>query len=73
MLKNYLNVAVKVLLRRKFYTAVSLFGIAFTLLILNVCVAFIDHVLEETQMRRLVLRRIRDHFRAPPAGADHAG
>jgi hypothetical protein len=35
--------------------------------------AFIDHVLEETRMRRLVLRRIRDHFRAPPAGADHAG
>ena len=35
--------------------------------------AFIDHVLGETRMRRLVLRRIRDHFRAPPAGADHAG
>ncbi len=35
--------------------------------------AFIDHVLGETQMRRLVLRRIRDHFRAPPSGADHAG
>jgi len=35
--------------------------------------AFIDHVLGETRMRRLVLRRIRDHFRAPPSGADHAG
>lgn len=35
--------------------------------------AFIDHVLGETRMRRLVLRRIRDHFRTPPAGADHAG
>ena len=31
MLSNYLKIAVKVLLRRKFYTFVSLFGIAFTL------------------------------------------
>jgi putative ABC transport system permease protein len=44
MLTNYLKIAFKVLLRRKFYTGVSLFGIAFTLLILNVCVAFIDHM-----------------------------
>jgi hypothetical protein len=35
--------------------------------------AFIDHVLAETRMRRLVLRRIRDHFRAQPSGEGHAG
>jgi hypothetical protein len=35
--------------------------------------AFIDHVLAETRMRRLVLRRVRDHFRAQPSGEDHAG
>jgi hypothetical protein len=35
--------------------------------------AFIDHVLGETRMRRLVLGRIRDYFRAKPSGADHAG
>jgi hypothetical protein len=35
--------------------------------------AFIDHVLGETRMRRLVLRRIRDYFRATPAGEDYAG
>lgn len=35
--------------------------------------AFIVHVLEETRMRRLVLGRIRDYFRAKPSGADHAG
>jgi hypothetical protein len=34
---------------------------------------FIDHVLGETRMRRLVLRRIRDYFRATPSGEDHAG
>ena len=35
--------------------------------------AFIDQVLEETRMRRLVFTRIRDYFRAKPSGADHAG
>jgi hypothetical protein len=35
--------------------------------------AFIDQVLEETRMRRLVLGRIRAYFRAKPSGADHAG
>ena len=45
MLANYLKVAIKVLLRRKFYTAVNLLGIAFTLLILIVCAAMMDNVL----------------------------
>ena len=45
MLTNYLKVAVKVLLRRKFYTAVNLFGIAFTLLILIVSAALMDNTL----------------------------
>lgn len=45
MLGNFLKIACKVLLRRKFYTAVSLFGIAFTLLVLLVCTAILDEVL----------------------------
>jgi len=45
MLKNYLKVAIKVLMRRKFYTAVNLFGIAFTLLILILCTAMLDNTL----------------------------
>ena len=49
MLTNYFKVAIKVLLRRKFYTFVSLFGIAFTLLILNLVVALMDHTLSPTQ------------------------
>ena len=32
MLKNYMKMAIRVLLRRKFFTFVSLFGISFTLL-----------------------------------------
>ena len=44
MLKNYIKIALKVLLRRKFYTSVSLFGIAFTLMILVLCSATFDEV-----------------------------
>lgn len=45
MLKNYFKIAIKVLLRRKFFTFVSLFGISFTILILMVVVSLVDHSL----------------------------
>lgn len=44
MLKSYLKLALKVLLRRKFFTFISLFGISFTLLVLMVATAMLDHV-----------------------------
>ena len=44
MLKNYLKLAWKVLLRRKFFTFISLFGIAFTLVVLTLVTALLDHV-----------------------------
>lgn len=44
MLKNYLKVAFKVFLRRKFFTFISLFGIALTLIVLVVAVSLWDHV-----------------------------
>ncbi|HLF92906.1 MAG TPA: ABC transporter permease [Planctomycetota bacterium] len=44
MLANYLKLAVKVLLRRKFFTAISLFGISFTLVVLMVATAVLDHM-----------------------------
>lgn len=43
MLKNYLKIALKVLLRRKFFTFISLFGISFTLVVLMVVTALLDH------------------------------
>jgi putative ABC transport system permease protein len=43
MLNHYLVLAVKVLLRRKFFTFISLFGISFTLLVLTVVAAMLDH------------------------------
>lgn len=44
MLKNYIKIAWKVLLRRKFFTFISLFGISFTLMILMVITSMADHV-----------------------------
>jgi putative ABC transport system permease protein len=48
MLKNYLKIALKVFGRRKFFTAISLFGISFTLLVLTVVTALIDHAMAPT-------------------------
>jgi len=44
MLKSYLALAWKVLFRRKFFTFISLFGIAFTLVVLTVVTALVDAV-----------------------------
>lgn len=56
MLRSYLKLAWKVLLRRKFFTFASLFGVAFTLLVLTVAAALLDHVFAphppETRMGR---------------------
>ena len=45
MLKNYFKTALKVLMRHKLFTFISLFGISFTLLILIIVTAFIEHTL----------------------------
>ena len=38
------KIALKVLLRRKFFTFISLFALSFTLLVLLVATAILDHV-----------------------------
>ena len=45
MLKNYIKLAFKVLLRKKFFTIISLFGISFTILVLLVTASFLDHAI----------------------------
>jgi len=45
MLLNYLKITLKVLNRNKFFSFVSLFGIVFTLVILLVVTAFLDHLI----------------------------
>lgn len=47
MLKNYFNIAIAVLKRRKFFTLISLFGISFTITILLVLSSFIDRVVND--------------------------
>lgn len=64
MLKNYLTLAWKVLQRRKVFTAISLFGTSFTLVVLTVAVAMFDHTLspmppEVNLDRTLVMNRAR--------------
>ena len=44
MLKNYMKIALKVLLRRKLFTCISLFTISFTLMVLMVAASLFDHV-----------------------------
>jgi putative ABC transport system permease protein len=64
MLRNYLKMAWKVLGRRKFFTFVSLFGIAFTMTALLIAVSLADHMFSpsypETRLdRMLVLDRMK--------------
>src|SRR5215510_8707231 len=42
MILHYLKIAAKVLSRRKFFTFISLFGIAFTLMVLTVATSLLD-------------------------------
>jgi putative ABC transport system permease protein len=64
MLKNYFKIAIAVLKRRKFFTFISLFGISFTLTILIVLTAFLDHLFSPAypdlnRDRELFVNRIR--------------
>ena len=45
MLRNYLKIAFKVLMRRKLFTFISLFGISFTLVVLMVVASLLDNIL----------------------------
>lgn len=59
MIQNYLKIAVKVMLRRKFFTGLSLFGIAFTLTVLLLATAVFDQLLQsgypETRLERMLI------------------
>lgn len=62
MLENYLKLALKVLLRRKFFTFISLFGISFTLVVLLLVTAVFDNTFgavapESRQDRTLCVTR----------------
>ena len=64
MLRSYLRLAWRVLWRRKFFTVISLFGISFTLVVLMVATAVLDHIFapmapEVRQDRTLLVMRAR--------------
>ncbi|HUL45277.1 MAG TPA: FtsX-like permease family protein [Bacteroidota bacterium] len=44
MIKNYIKIAFKVFMRRKFFTAISLFAISFTLVVLMATVSILDQL-----------------------------
>src|SRR5262245_49838123 len=63
MLRHYLLLSFKVLARRKFYTAISIFGISFTLMVLMIATALLDHAFgparpELEQDRMLILGNV---------------
>ncbi len=63
MLRSHLKLALKVLRRRPFFTAVSLLGVGLTLLVLTVATALVDHVFapfppEVRQERTLLLSHL---------------
>ena len=58
MLLNYLKIAWKVLLRRKFFTFINLFGVSFTLMILLVVMAMFDHLVGPSTPARRVDRML---------------
>ena len=62
MLKNYLKIAVAVLLRRKFLTFVNLFGTVLTLTVLVVAFAFFDSIANPGGAQRRHDRILAAHF-----------
>lgn len=64
MLINYLKIALTVLKRRPFFTFISLFGISFTLFVVTVLLALIDHLTgsyypEQNRDRSLYVQTVR--------------
>lgn len=64
MLRNYLLMAFRVLVRRKFFAFASLFGVSFTLVVMIVAVSFLDqsfapHAPQSDSDRMLFVERMR--------------
>ena len=75
MLTNYIKIAIKVLQRRKFFTFISLFGISFTLLVLNVLTAFLDSFIspggpEQKLDRTIILENVMIKGKAGTSSTD---
>ncbi len=76
MIYHYIKTSLKVLARRKLFTAVSLFGVGFTLIVLVVVTAMIDHLLfptgpERNHARTLIVESM--VMRSPDRGSSRSG
>jgi putative ABC transport system permease protein len=76
MLKSYFILALKVLKRRKFYTFISLFGIAFTLSALMIATSFVEDLIypkgaEKHSERTLTISRM--SFYQEDSGGNYRG
>nr|WP_294877251.1 ABC transporter permease [uncultured Pedobacter sp.] len=63
MLKNYIKLTFKVMLRKKYYTALTLVGISLTIMIITIFASFIDQIIsanppEVNRDRTLVLDKV---------------
>jgi len=66
MIKNYIKLALKVMLRKKYYTFLSLLGISFTIMIITVFASFIDQIIgendtEPNRSRTLILEKVKSY------------
>ena len=63
MIKNYIKLALKIMLRKKYYTALTLVGISFTIMIITVFASFVDQIIganapETNRSRTLLLDKV---------------
>lgn len=63
MIKNYIKLALKIMLRKKYYTALTLVGISFTIMIITVFASFVDQIIganapESNRRRTLLLDKV---------------
>jgi len=63
MLKNYIKLTFKVMLRKKYYTALTLLGISLTIMIITIFASFIDQIIgtnppEVNRDRTLILDKV---------------
>ncbi|WP_449438237.1 hypothetical protein [Pedobacter steynii] len=63
MLKNYIKLTFKVMLRKKYYTALTLIGISLTIMVITVFASFLDQIVsanppEVRRERTLILDKV---------------
>lgn len=74
MLKNYIKLTFKIMLRKKYYTALTLVGISLTIMIITIFASFIDQIVsankpEVNRDRTLILDKVSIYKNSKKTGA----